>query len=106
MARQILVIALVFIALIGLVMAGQDSSSNKRGAEAAASVNDDTIGNTDEANAPTTSGDEATIIVEGPVGSEDAAKNAAAAQPPSSGATTFRVSAIAGAAAVAGYLAF
>ncbi|XP_021293417.1 anther-specific protein BCP1-like [Herrania umbratica] len=106
MARQILVLALVFIALVGLVSAGQASSDSKGGAEAAAPVNDDTIGNTDEASAPTTGGDEAAAAVEGPVGSEDAAKNAAAALPPSSGATTLGVSAVAGAVAIAGYLVF
>ncbi|KAK6252421.1 hypothetical protein QUC31_014141 [Theobroma cacao] len=105
MARQILVLALVFIALVGLVSAGEASSGSKGGAEAATPINDDTIGNTDEASAPTT-GDEAAAVVEGPVGSEDEAKNASAAQPPSSGATTLGVSAVAGAAAVASYLVF
>ncbi|XWS34679.1 hypothetical protein CRYUN_Cryun21dG0058100 [Craigia yunnanensis] len=119
MARQIVVLALVLIALVGLVSADNDasalkssstapSSGSQGGAEAVAtSGNDDAIGNTDEAGAPTTSTGDEGAAVEGPIGSEDAANSAApAAQPPTSGATTLGVSAVAGAAVIAGYFVF
>ncbi|XWS22705.1 hypothetical protein CRYUN_Cryun29cG0058900 [Craigia yunnanensis] len=124
MAHQMVVLALVLIALVGLVSADNDapskaapkksdiapSSDSQGGAEASAAPgNDDAIGNTDEAGAPTNStgsGDDGTAV-EGPIGSEDAANSAtAAAQPPTSGATTLGVSSLAGAAAVAGYFVF
>ncbi|XP_022733739.1 anther-specific protein BCP1-like [Durio zibethinus] len=126
MAGKLIVLALVLIGLLGLVSAANDAPANattpkssgtasspgsQGGSEAAAAPgNDDAIGNTDDAGAPTNSnggGDEG-VAVEGPIGSEDAANSAASsAQPPTSGAITFRVSAVAGAAAaVAGYFVF
>ena len=120
MARQIVVLALVLIALVGLVSADNDASALKSsstaapspgsqgGAEAVApSGNDDAIGNTDEAGAPTNSTGDEGAAVEGSIGSDDAANSAApAAQPPTSGATTIGVSAVAGAAVIAGYFFF
>ncbi|XVE85208.1 hypothetical protein DITRI_Ditri17bG0073400 [Diplodiscus trichospermus] len=104
MARQVVVLALLLIALVGLV-----SADNATPKTAAAPANDDdTIGNTDEAGAPTSgagAGADGTAV-EGPIGSEEAAKSAAAGQPPTSGATTVGVSAVAGAAAIAGYFVF
>ncbi|XVE92277.1 hypothetical protein REPUB_Repub01dG0082700 [Reevesia pubescens] len=121
MARQIAVLALLLIALVGLVSAANDapkstaattepspgaSGGGRSEAAAAPSNADDTIGNTDEAGAPSKStGDGA--AVEGPLGSEETAKSAAgAAQPPTSGATTLGVSVVSATAAVAGYFVF
>ncbi|XP_022775615.1 anther-specific protein BCP1-like [Durio zibethinus] len=124
MARQVVVLALVLIALVGLVSADTPASANatpkssstnasspssQGGTEAAAALaDDDAIGNTDEADAPSNStGGDASLAVEGPIGSEDAANSAAGtAQPPSSGATALGFSAVAGAAAIAGYFVF
>ncbi|XVF43840.1 hypothetical protein PTKIN_Ptkin02bG0072400 [Pterospermum kingtungense] len=106
MARQIVVLALALIALVGLVAVDAATPTPKAasspGSEAAAAApdNDDAIGNTDEAaaGAPSTNGE----AVEGPLGSE-----AAAAQSPSSGATTHGVSAVvAVAGTVAGFFVF
>ncbi|XVE74896.1 hypothetical protein DITRI_Ditri12bG0055200 [Diplodiscus trichospermus] len=109
MAHQIIVLALVLIALVGLVSADtttpksgtEASPSYKGGVEAAAAPSDDdAIGNTNDAGAPSNSsgGDHKSgVTIKGPLGSEDAAKSApSAAQPPSSDATTRRVSDVTG----------
>lgn len=109
MARQVVVLAFLLIALVGLVSAaGNDAAPKTTGAapsgseSAAAPANDDAIGNTDnDASAP--SGGDAAVA--GPIGSEETA-NTSTAQAPTSGATTLGVSTVAGAAALAGYFVF
>ncbi|XVF85104.1 hypothetical protein PTKIN_Ptkin17bG0091700 [Pterospermum kingtungense] len=110
MTRHVVVLALLLIALVGFVSAaGNDAApKNTEGGVGAATVpaNDDAIDNTDnDAGAPTVGGGDAGVVVAGPIGSQEAA-NSAAAQAPTSGATTLGVSTIAGVAAVVGYFVF
>ncbi|TYH84448.1 hypothetical protein ES332_D02G196900v1 [Gossypium tomentosum] len=104
MARQSFVLALVFIALVGLVSAANTAS---KAPSAVPVPDDDTIGNTDDgagASSPGASND----AVAAPLGSEQEAKSMA---PASSDATTTGVSAVGaaaltGAAAIATYFVF
>ncbi|MBA0556549.1 hypothetical protein Goshw_014414 [Gossypium schwendimanii] len=105
MARQSFVLALVFIALVGLVSAANTAS---KAPSAVPVPDDDAIGNTDDgagASSPGASND----AVAAPLGSEQEAKSMAPA--PSSDATTTGVSAVGaaaltGAAAIATYFVF
>ncbi|OMO81528.1 hypothetical protein COLO4_23538 [Corchorus olitorius] len=106
MARPIFVLALIMIALVGLVAAADNAAKPKDAAAAAAPVAEDddigTIGGDAEAGAPA-AGD----AVEGPIGSvAEALKHAVAAPGPSGAPTLGTASAVVGAtaaAAVAGY---
>ncbi|XVF85105.1 hypothetical protein PTKIN_Ptkin17bG0091800 [Pterospermum kingtungense] len=110
MARHVIVLALLLIALVGFVSAAGNDAAPKTtegGAGAAvAPANDDAIGNTNnDVGAPTAGNGDAGVAIASPISSQGAT-NSAAAQAPTSGATNLGVSTIAGAVAVAGYFIF
>ncbi|KAJ6911455.1 hypothetical protein NC652_021920 [Populus alba x Populus x berolinensis] len=100
MASKVIVLALVFFAIVGLASAAAaPAPSTTAVVPAEAPLSDDFIG-TDDAAAP--SGGDA--VVPGPMGSVEAAGGPSGS--PKSDSAALKFSAIAGVAAVAGYLFF
>ncbi|KAI5580613.1 hypothetical protein POPTR_008G182400v4 [Populus trichocarpa] len=101
MASKVIVLALVFVAIVGLASAAGPAPSTTA-LPAEAPLSDDFIGTDDAAAAGAPSGGDA--VVPGPMGSVEAAGGPSGS--PKSDSAALKFSAITGVAAVAGYLFF
>ena len=103
MARKLIVLALVFVAIVGLAAAAEPAPSTTDQPAAEAPLSDDFIG-TDDGDAAGAPSADGSAVVPGPMGSSTTLAGGPASE--KDGSATLKFSAIVGAAAAAGYFLF